>query len=133
MTASKKKARTGGADVGRGAAASASATQHPGVACAMTGIGGAAAGSPGASAVPTDAAAAAAVAAVEPSEDEPYVDPLPPTLLVIDRERPLKSLGESGLIPFGEKVLCMTYKDFEWWVNVRADGVLTHHGGDGTE
>lgn len=65
--------------------------------------------------------------------EDNYVDPLPPTLLVIDRERPLKSLGESGLIPFGEKVLHMKYKEYEWWADVRPDGTITHHGGDGTE
>jgi len=66
-------------------------------------------------------------------DEEPYVDPLPPTLLVIDRERPVKSLGEAGLIPFGEKVLYMKYKEYEWWVDVSPDGMLTHHGGDGTQ
>ena len=83
------------------------------------------------SAVGTSSSAPAA--SQEAAANDNYVDPLPPTLLVIDRERPLKSLGESGLIPFGEKVLHMKYKQYEWWADVRPDGTITHHGGDGTE
>ena len=51
----------------------------------------------------------------------------------LDRLRPLKTLGEAGVIRFGTRVLHMKYKDKEWWIDVRADGVLLVHGGDGTE
>lgn len=51
----------------------------------------------------------------------------------LDRLRPLKTLGEAGVIRFGTRVLHMKYKDKEWWIDVRADGILLVHGGDGTE
>lgn len=58
---------------------------------------------------------------------------LPPIVVVIDPQRPLKSMGQSGLIPFGKKVLRMSYKQYEFFVDVNKDGVITESGGDGKQ
>ena len=57
---------------------------------------------------------------------------LPPVIVVIDPQRPLKSMGDSGLITFGKQVLRMTYKQHEWYADVDENGVITESGGDGT-